>query len=58
MKMKPQTISQKQARDLATMLFSDIRSYIDANRAEYEAFLREYEATKKPPKTVRKENVI
>lgn len=38
--MEDVTLSSKQAHDFAmTICFSDILSYIEANKAEYEAFV-------------------
>lgn len=32
-------ISQNQAKEIALLIYSDIQSYIDTHRAEYELFL-------------------
>lgn len=33
-------LSEKQARDLAAAIYNDIKTYIAAHQAEYEAFLK------------------
>ena len=35
------TISGEQAKTIATAVYSDIRSFIENNRAEYEAWLKQ-----------------
>ena len=32
-------ISQNQAKEIALLIYSDIQSYVDTHRAEYELFL-------------------
>jgi len=41
MEMRKMTISGEQAKTIATAVYSDIRSFIENNRAEYEAWLKQ-----------------
>ena len=40
------TISQKQARDVATCIVSEIAEYVRTHQAEYQEFLRQEQADK------------